>query len=385
MNRFFRIFIFHISMLYLWRMKTLHNIAVFSFGFSFGLYFFALATLTVQAALPIDLEIATEQGAPITAQQEWARVLGRMNLGTVRLRGARPGDRPSIKAKQSGKVAPSGRATQPGRSTRYHLVAILSRRNELVLPGRRFRLHDQQALKKHFEQLPAQAAYTSEDRGRFGLTEKQFRQVFAELSQPVGVSTLGKTAADLLAHLEVNLSIPVRHPTGVWLRHGKPLTMELQKFTAGTALAYALRREGLALWPEQLPGQSLRLTIARYHERDESWPIGWKPAVSSRKSAPQLYEFRDIEINGFTLAQALTALQPALQLPVLLDDWLLAERDIAPSKVQVTVKKRRRSLKSALSRMLSQAKLSEEVRVDEQELPFLWVTRFGENSRPAVK
>jgi len=129
----------------------------------------------------------------------------------------------------------------------------------------------------------------------------------------------------------------------------------------------------------------LRLSIERYDSKRESWPVGWKPAVSSRQSAPQLFELRNIEINGFTLAQALTALQPALKMPVIMDDWVLQQRQIDPSKIEVSLPKKRTFLKSAIGKLLSQGRLAEEVRVDEQGQPFLWVTQFGKNSRPATK
>ena len=332
------------------------------------------------AALPIDLEVATTPGTPLAAPQEWIRLLGRMDLGTVQVRGIRSGERPEIKERKLGKT------------TRYHLLAVLNRRNELVLPERKFRLRDRLALQKYLEQLPAQAAYHAEERGRFGLTEKQFRQVFAELSQLVGFSTVAKSASEVAARLEKTLTVPVVHlektsplRNGAALQYGKPLTVELQNLSTGTVLAYALRCDGLAMGPEQLPGETLRLSIRPYDSKQESWPVGWKPAVSSRQSAPQLYELRNIEINGFTLAQALTALQPALKLPVVIDHWILQRQQIDPSNIQVSHPKKRTFLKSVVSKLLSQARLAEEVRVDEQDQPFLWATRFGKDSPPATQ
>ncbi len=343
-------------------MKNLRILAV-------SCYVLAIPTV-VWAALPIDLEVATAPGTPISAPQEWARLLGRMNLGSVRLRGVRAGERSTLEAKKL------------GATTRYHLLAILNRRNELVLPDRRFRVRDHQALQKYFEQLPAQAAYSTEPRGRFGLTEKQFRLVYAEFSQPVGFSTVAKPASEVLKRLEKSLTVPVVHSGKALSGNAVPLKAELESLSTGTALAFVLRREGLALHPEQLPGEPLRLSIDSYDSKRESWPVGWKPAVSSRHSAPQLYEFRNIEINGFTLAQALTALQPALNIPIILDDWIFQQQQIDPGKIQVSHPQKRTFLKSAVGKLLSQARLAEEVRVDEQEQPFLWVTRFGKDSRP---
>jgi len=341
-------------------------------------YCLALALLLVSqrvvgAALPIELEVAMERGTPLAAPQKWAQLLGKMDLASVRLRSIRAGDRPQLEPESL------------GGSTRFRLLAVLNRANELVLPKGRFRISDRQALRKYLQQLPAQAAYNADDRGRFGLTEKQFRQVYTELSQPVGFVTVGKTAGELLARLEKNLSIPVIGAAKTGLRNGNPLQAELQALSAGTGLAIALRQAGLALYPEQLPGQALQLSIASQDQRQESWPVGWKPAVSSRQSAPQLYELRNIEISGLTLSQALTALGPALKIPVIMDDWILQQRQTDPSKIQVALPKKRTYLKSAVGSMLSQARLAEEVRVDELEQPFLWVTRFGKNSRGATK
>ncbi len=331
------------------------------------------------AALPIDLEVAKQAGVSMTAPQQWARLLGQMDLGSVQMRGIRAGDLPKLERKTV------------GRGTRYHLLAILTKRNELVLPDRRFRAGDRHALQKYFEQLPAQADYNAAERGRFGLTEKQFRLVYAEFSQPIGFSTVAPrssgsySASEVVARIEESLTVAVVHVENLRLRNGKPLAVELQNLSTGTVLAYVLRREGLALYPEQLPNEPLRLSIERTDSKRESWPVGWKPAVSARQSAPQLYKLRNIEINGFSLAQALAALQPALKIPVLLDDWVLRQRKIDPSQIQVSLPKKRTFLKSAIGKLLSQARLAEELRVDEQGRPFLWVTRFGKDSPPATE
>jgi hypothetical protein len=325
------------------------------------------------AALPIELEIAMQPGTPLAAPQEWAQLLGKMDLVSVRLRGIRASERPHLET------------TSRGNGTHYRLLGILNQRNELVLPERRFRIHDRHALEKHFQQLPAQAAYNAQPRGRFGLTEQQFRQVYTALSQPVGFSTLGKSAGEVLLRIEKGLSVPVIGTDKLRLLDGKPLQAELRDLSAGTALAFALRQAGWMLLPEQLPGQTLRLSVAPFDHRADPWPVGWKPAVSSRQSAPQLFELRNIEIEGFTLNQALTALGPALKLPVITDGWILEQHEIDPNTIQVSLPKKRTYLKSAVGKILSQARLAEEVRVDELEQPFLWVTRFGKSSRPAMK
>ncbi|MEM8947202.1 MAG: hypothetical protein AAGD11_18660 [Planctomycetota bacterium] len=327
----------------------------------------------VEAALPIDLEVAQESGVPLTAPQSWASTLGRLDLGSVRLRSARGGERPQIKV------------TKLGSSNRYRVVGILTARNELVLPERRFRLNDRKGMETYFQRLPAQADHDQDERGRFGLTEAQFREIYAEFAKPTGFSTTEFGVAEIVRHAEQQLFSFVHSEGVTGLRSDRTLPVELHRLSLGTTLAYALRCEGLMLRPEQLPGESLRIVIEPYNAKRDSWPIGWKPAVSSRRSAPQLYEKRNIEIQGFTLSQALSALGPALQMPVVIDQWILRQQDIDPSQVDVVLPKKRTYLKSAVGKLLSQGRLAEEVRVDELDQPFLWVTRFGKNSPQATK
>ncbi len=325
------------------------------------------------AALPIDLEVAKERGVSITAPQQWAQLLGRMNLGSVKIRDARGPERAQLESKQI------------GNSVRYRVVAILTRGDELLLPDRRFRVSDRSAMQKYFQQLPEQAAYNAEERGRFGLTKSQFERVFAELSQPVEFSTVGKTAEEILRHAEKEITTPIERLEPTSSPAGKPITSELKGVSLGTTLAFALRQNGLMLVPEQLPGQALRLTIESYDATTDYWPVGWKPGVLSRRAAPQLFEKRNIEIKGFTLTQALEALQPAMRVPVIFDERVLRRNQIEPSALQVVLPKKRTHLKSALGKMFSQARLSDELRVDELDKPFLWVTRFGKDSPRATE
>ena len=130
------------------------------------------------------------------------------------------------------------------------------------------------------------------------------------------------------------------------------------------------------------PGE-LHLEVAAYERDAEVWPIGWKPEGSPRELSPQLYEALNIEIENYTLATALTALGPRLQVPVIMDQWILDRLEIRPAEIQVKLPKKKTTLKSAVDRMLSQARLAGEIRTDDSGAPFLWVTQYGADSRPA--
>ncbi len=313
----------------------------------------------------IELQIAMAPGVPITAPQAWAKRLGKMGLARVQLRSARPDDRPQITATAS----------------RIQILALLSPGNELILPKRKFKAHHLTALRKFFKDLPLNMAEGDDPRGRFNLTEKQFQAIYDDLSNLVDFSTAAMGKKKLLHRLVEKLATPVEFdPVAIALLSDAPLTRELRGMAAGMALALALREEGLALKPEKPRGGPLRIRVVRYDKALETWPVGWKSEASPRQLAPKMFEFLNLEISGHSLTQTLDALAPRLGVPVIMDKWALKHEEIKPDQVLVKLKRGKTYLKKAVDRILSQARLSGEMRVDELGQPFYWVTRFGEDS-----
>ena len=322
-----------------------------------------------QAELPIDVEVAMQSGVPLTAPQQWAKLLGKMGLGRVRLRSGRSGEQPEVTKNESTAGA------------RFKVVAILSRRSELLLPDRRYRAADRKALEDFFQALAQQESF-GEELGRFDLTEKQFRQVHGDLSRIVDFSTAGITLSDMLDRLEQKFNVPVLPSASAiaTLHRAEPLTAELRGMSAGTALAIALRKDQLALRPEKLNGEPMRMVIELHNLQLDQWPVGWKHEGSPRTLAPKMFKFLTIEIDGYTLSKAVDALEPRLGVTVVYDERILAERDIQPNEIDVKLPAGKTFLKKAVDRLLSQARLAGELRVDEQGRPFYWVTQFGKGS-----
>ncbi|MBL9161934.1 MAG: hypothetical protein JNL18_04240 [Planctomycetaceae bacterium] len=337
--------------------------------------FFLFATSITQAALPIDIEVAAEAGSPFGAMQEWGKLLNEMDLARVRLRGANGGDEPS--------VTPSGE----GENQRFRLVAILNRRDQLELPGGKFGVGDRAKLKAYFESLPERAANQGVERGIFSLTKQQFEQVYEDLSTPVTMSTKGVAPEAIVATLKEGLTIrlEVDDEASRALRSAKPFPRELQGLTTGTALAMAIRPAELTMIPEQKLGQPLTLRVVKASRERRGWPAGWRPAKSARELVPAMYRFTNVEINGFTLDEALTALGPHMEAPLLFDERVLAVRSIDPAKIEVSLPRGKTYIRRAVDRVLSQGRLAGELRVDEAEKPFYWITQFGPDNLPALE
>jgi hypothetical protein len=323
------------------------------------------------AADRVEIEVATEPGLPPTAPQRWAQLLGKLNFSRVRLRGIRPGDAPDLVASET----PSGHS--------YRLLAVLDQREQLLLPGAAFTRSDLQQLRQYLERLREEGLENfAAKRGRFGLTVGRLQTVLEDLTQTVRLSTIGQSTQDILAQLDQQLQLPlvIEPAAQTILARGRLAEVELQGMTAGTSLALLLRAQGLALTPQKLRGQPLQLSVAPLLSDRPSWPVGWKSSTAPRRLLPDLYKRLPIEIDGYSLTEALKALQPRIGVPLRWDRWILGRQQIVPEHVQVTLPRTKTYLKRAVDRLLSQARLANEMRVDEGGNAFFWITQFGQES-----
>jgi hypothetical protein len=331
--------------------------------------FFMLPSLAFAAEVAIEIEVAIAPGVVLTAPQEWADRLGKLGLDRVQIRSARGEEKPSTEFNDT--------------QTRLHVVAVL-KGDVLVTAERAFRPGQIAELKAHFAKLPERIIEAGIERGQMGLTELEFHTVLADLGKPLGMSTAGQTVNDMLTHCAGKFRLSIRNASGteLQLRTAKPMTLELKDIAAGTALAIALRREELTLRPVHVD-KGLELVVERYQRDREVWPTGWKAKESPKQLAPKLFEALNFEIDGYTLTKALDALAPRLTVQVIMDEWVLERESIQPEKIQVKVPPKKTFLMNAVSKMLSQARLVGELRIDDAGTPFLWVTQYGPDSRPA--
>src|SRR5688572_5449548 len=176
----------------------------------------AVASEQAYASLPIDLEVAVVQAAPLGAMQEWGRLLSEMDLAGVRLRGAHAGDKPTI--------TPVG----SGAAQRFRVLGVINQRDQLILPGGAFGQGDVAKLKAFFEGLPIQVAEQGVQRGIFGLTKPQFEQLYNDFSIPVVDSTKGVPPQAAVAAMTRELSVPLEMSAAARgaLGRAKPLDLD---------------------------------------------------------------------------------------------------------------------------------------------------------------
>jgi hypothetical protein len=320
---------------------------------------------TAQAAPRVELELVAEEGVPPTGSQRWLVALRGVGFSDVRIRQSRPGDR--IEVVQRGSDS----------APRYLVFGVLTARDTLRLPGGEFRMQDTTGLKQWLAKLHEGGEQRlHETEGAFGLTPTQLVVVHEALSRPVDFDTRGQRSFEAMKRIAGGLSLPFMSDAAARQVMAGPETVadELRGLTAGTALAAILRPLGLVLVPRKAAGGEIKLWIVDVRDTRESWPVGWPLQAAPRETAPKLFNFLNVAIEDTPLTEALDAVGGRLEMPFLFDHNSLARQRIDPAEVKVSVPSGRIYYQNIIDRMLNQAKLNSELRVDEAGTPFLWIS-----------
>lgn len=323
-----------------------------------------LAAPRAKAAERVELELITEPGLPVNGAQRWLASLKDAPFNSVRIRSANPGDKVEVRQR----VGDGSRS--------YQVIGLLSDRNTLVLPGGEFRMGDTGGLRDWLAKIQEGGeTRLQETGGPFGLTPTQLVKVRDALRTPVAFSTQGRSSYEVLKQIAGGLSLSFLADTEARQMMAGPETVadELQGLSAGTAVVAVLRPLGLVMAPQKQADGAIKLWITDVRGTAESWPVGWPSQKSPRETAPQLLDFLNVEIEATPLAKALTAIRTRLDLPLLLDHNSLARHQIDPARINVSLPAGRTYYQGALDRLLNQAQLKSELRVDEAEKPFLWI------------
>lgn len=326
------------------------------------------AALLCQGALAaprVELELVTQEGFAITGQQKWLRMLSELQFDRLRIRQASGSE--TIEVKRAGSE----------RAPVYQVTGALTRGDLLVLPGGRFSIRDKGRIAAWKAQLLRSGPGGIEPRVRaaFGLSSEQLVAMHQRLAAPVVETTKGKTPKEIVRSVARTLPGGVTIDPDVTRSFEGQWTTpeEMNNLSAGTVLAATIRPMGLVLVPQAVSETNVRLIITDVRKAGESWPVGWPPEKNERELAPKLFEFFTFEAPGNPLTEALAALQANLELPLLFDHNGLARHRIDVAKTMITYPASRSYYKKVLDRVLFQAKLKAEVRVDEAGEPFIWV------------
>jgi hypothetical protein len=335
-------------------------------GWAFIVLLLSLSPVAfAQAESRVELELVAEEGFPMQFAHQWMAELKNLGFSNLRVRSAKPSDRVEVRQRGS-EDSPS-----------YQVTGLLTTKKTLILPEGEFRLGDTAGISKWLGKLrEGGERRLQETESAFGLTPTQLVSVHKALSVPVTFSTKGQRAFDVLKQIASGLSLSfLTDPAAREVMTGEHAVVdELQGLTAGTVMVAVLRPLGLVLVPQKQADATIKLWITDVRSARESWPVGWPSEKPPREAAPQLFNFLNVEIQDQKLAGTLEIVGKRLEMPLLFDHNSLARQRIDPAQLAVSLPAERMYYLRIIDRLLNQAQLKSELRVDEAGTPFLWIS-----------
>ncbi len=324
-----------------------------------------LGSLQAVAAAPrVSFEIVTQQGLAPTAARQWYEALSKLGIDNLRIRSGTAGDEMGIETSGS------------GAAKSYRVTGILAADNMLHVPGGKFGVRDSSRIRAWLDNLGTDGVEgVTAPRVAFGMTPSQIEHIHADLRRPVGISTVGMAADKAAATIGKSLRGPLRLAPGTaGALAGVQVEDELRRLTSGTALAMLARLAGLTFAPARQADGKIEYRIAPAMKGAEHWSVGFEPEQRPAQTLPAMFDLLNVEISEIPVSEALEAIQGRLNVPFLFDRAALARHGADPTAVQAEVPAGRLSYSQVLGKVLAQAGLRYELRVDEADRPFLWIT-----------
>ncbi len=315
----------------------------------------------------IDLEIALDRGAGPTAARDWYALFTDLGVEQLRIRAPVAGDRPEVTTVGSRD------------SVGYKVLATVSSRGEFMVPGHRFTARQREEISAWLDDLRArgpQGASGELDQLPFALPVAELAAARKDLSRRVSVSTKDRPPVDILNELADELDHPlvVTKALARAIRESEPASEELRGLAMGTALAYLVRPAGLSIVPRLGRKGQLEYAVIEPAEGTEVWPVGWPPEKPRNEFLPDLFASSSISIDDYPLSKMLDVVSENLKAPILYDHYALAREGVDLDAIRISLPRKQTTYGLALKRALAKAALVYEMRVDEAEKPFLWVT-----------
>lgn len=312
----------------------------------------------------VTLAVSVSERAQIGTQQKWLQML--QDVGADRVTSRTDVSEPSVEEIQAPTV------------TTIQVTGLIYKR-KLHLPGGSFSINDKAGIRALLKRLKDDGSEVAlAEKKAFGLTAQQLVELHGTLSREVEFETADQNAGDVIKKIagKTGLSFEFDAAARAAISGEEKVVDELKGISSGTALATILRPLGLVLEPQRLQGKKLTMRIIDSRSSKEHWPIGWPIEKIPFQVVPQMFNKLPIEIRGFPMKTAVDAIQKRAGMPYYYDLNALAREGIEMDKVKVSLSSKKISLMLATTKLLRQSKpqLWEEVRIDENGAPFLWIT-----------
>jgi hypothetical protein len=219
----------------------------------------------------------------------------------------------------------------------------------------------------------------------WGLPQTQFDLLCTVLKPPSNFNLKDKPLGEFLdelrsrTRLTITLSDEAQRVVGSVRSNARTVNVSL-----GAATAYVLSTHDLAFEPRPSGGGAVSLLILTRAESKRPWPVGLPPEEFPGNLAPRLMTSVRYQTKDTPLGDVIAMLAGELQMDILLDTQTMVQKEIDPGKLRSTIEIPASTVHSAMRKTLAPLGLKHELRIDEANRPFLWITSSGPTG-PAPK
>ena len=314
----------------------------------------------------LDLRVQVDPRSPLGTQQEWMQALAEVGAEQLKL-------------ETSKVIEPSFEEIGTGARKTLKITAIVHK-GKLYLPGGKFSIRQIQQITDHLAKLRADGGETTvAKKVAFGLTAKQLVKLHEDFEAVKSQSTKDKGAADVARSLMGRIGIKAKISQAASQKmatSGETIGAELEGFTAGTSLAYALRSMGLVFRPQRKTGQPVELLVDVADSKQKNWPVGWPVVETLRQAAPKMYTKIDLQVPPTPILDVMNAIEAGAGIPFVYDDAKLKLKKVDLASVKVQYAKNKTTYYSAALAIVRQCKpsLKFDLRIDETGTRFFWIS-----------
>lgn len=328
----------------------------------------------MRTELSFELILPRVQSNPLAAQQ-WGNIFKKAGI-SVRIRQRQFNDVEGVNQFVYGTIR------------RVKVTGQIDRRGNIVLPGKIFRLTNVEKLREWIEELQLYGAQgVPSGQPLWGMKKTEFEQLYAELSKPVSQETSGLNLNETIRALELPEKYPLRfvveakdHLAALEGQQSLPeMSHDLRQVSKGTALSIVLRSYLLAFSPRRLPNESIDLTVENSQEIDTPWPVGWEPNTLGLERlviSKKMYIVQTIEIQDLSFLQFLSKIQSETEIALFVDPQAILAGKLNLENLTINFPRKKTSWSLCLRTVLSKIKLTQQLRVDENHRPFIWITKY---------
>jgi hypothetical protein len=277
-------------------------------------------------------------------------------------------------------------AIQAAGPNRVEVRAMLGPSGNLFIGTEGYRIADRAKLGALIKSMQAEGVPGPDPASpMWGLNRMQIDLLQAELTPPSHFELKEQAFDSFIAQLRGRIKLEIKVSPEAQV-HGKSvkLTATTGELSTGTALAYVLGQNGLAWEPRQAAGGGVTVLVLTRDNSKRPWPVGLTPEHMPGNIAPNLMSPARYQTNKTPLSDVLDVFRRELKMDVLLDRATLIDKDINPDTLRSTVQVLSGTFSSAIRKTLSPMGLKYELRIDESNRAFLWVT-VGEPTGPLKK